>query len=359
MTIGGSVLLITGADGFVGKHILEQANHFESVVAFVLPKNLLKLQVFCQESLSDERYKRLSFVAADTFNMGALDSHIQKVTHVLHCIGEMRGSRPADYFEANVSCLERVLVYIRESASKQLKRIVLLSSQAVVGPGVDLKYLSEEAECLPLSAYGESKLAGEKLALKFAKDLPITILRPCSIYGPHDMCFLRSFKLAQKGQFGYLFDREKYFNLIYISDLVRAIFLALGDEKSGDEGSGEIYFISDEKTHDWQEFRSILGDIFKCTLREVFLGKYLAYPYLYFFDIKEFLFGRKDILNSIKARELQGKYWLCTSQKFRSKFGFAPLTSLKDGMQLTKNWYQKNGLLGEKKATLIQDTGAL
>ena len=79
---------------------------------------------------------------------------------------------------------------------------VLISSLAAHGPaGLDQPAV-ETDPCRPITAYGRSKLAAEKLV--WSRDWPFrtAILRPPALYGPRDREFLPLFKLALRGWTG-------------------------------------------------------------------------------------------------------------------------------------------------------------
>ena len=92
-------------------------------------------------------------------------------------------------FYGNVYACE--ILYERCLAiGSNLKSIIHLSSLAAAGPSAQGEPSQEHNPCKPVTYYGESKLAGEKIALKYSSQLPIVIIRPPVVYGPRERNFL-------------------------------------------------------------------------------------------------------------------------------------------------------------------------
>lgn len=332
-----SCLLITGADGFVGKNLLLKETDFERIVVHVLPHRLNNFEQFCSTQLPKSTQDKLIFIASDFNHLEGLKLYLPYLTNVIHCVGEMKGCIEEHYYEANVNCLKKLLDFFFENNPKQLQRIIVLSSQAAAGPCIDKTIKTEECLCEPASAYGASKLEEEVVAKNFLHKFPITILRPCSIYGRYDFCFLNLFKLAKAGWFGYLFSKEKLINMIHINDLVNAVYLSLNDK-----GSGNVYFISDGNIYSMNDIKEKLSKIYNKNLKDLFLKGMIAELYLLFFDIMEYFGASKNILNSIKSEELKKEYWLCSNQKIKETLHFSPKIDLETGLRETANWYSEN-----------------
>ena len=78
------------------------------------------------------------------------------------------------------------------------KRFVYLSSLAAAGPSCDGAPSKETGEPKPVSAYGRSKLEGERIVMRHKNTIPVTVIRPPAVYGPRDKDFYIFFKLLKK-----------------------------------------------------------------------------------------------------------------------------------------------------------------
>lgn len=127
-----------------------------------------------------------------------------------------------EYFETNVSWTRRVL-----SAVPKNCKTVMLSSQSAGGPTPDgLAAREELTPDAPLTWYGESKLAMERVVESEFSDRPITILRPPMILGARDSATLPLFQMAR----GIIRTKPglgmKHFSFLAVDDVVEAIFAA-------------------------------------------------------------------------------------------------------------------------------------
>src|SRR6185437_12148229 len=83
-------------------------------------------------------------------------------------------------------------------APSTVKKFVFVSSLEACGPSPDGLPVPADQEN-PVTAYGRSKLAAEKVVLSAQDDLSVVVLRPGAIYGPRDGEILEMFKSVQRG----------------------------------------------------------------------------------------------------------------------------------------------------------------
>jgi UDP-glucose 4-epimerase len=114
---------------------------------------------------------------------------------------------------------------------RTLKKVVYASSSSVYGQAE--KYpTSETALPLPMSPYGTTKLAGERLCYAYHKNygIPVICLRYFTVYGPRqrpDMAFARFIKsMTLKETMTVFGDGTQTRDFTYVTDIVRATILA-------------------------------------------------------------------------------------------------------------------------------------
>ena len=92
----------------------------------------------------------------------------------------------------------------------------------------------ETAPYKPGDHYQESKMEGEKLALRFFEehDFEGVVVRPVGIYGPGDTRFLKLFKFINNGRFRMIGKGDVLYHLTYVEDLVDGIILAGEKDKA-------------------------------------------------------------------------------------------------------------------------------
>lgn len=209
MTDDSSKALVTGANGFVGSHLVEALLHRGYRVRCLVRKtsNLRWLSGL-----------NVEYVYCDIAEKDSLRDAVRGVDFVFHCAGLTKARNREEYFKANAEGTKN-LVEVCLKHNPELKRFVYVSSQAAVGPGSDEKPLNEEAPCRPVTHYGESKLEGEKIVLAYVSRLPITIVRPPAVYGPRDTDILGFFKVANS-RFRVSFGLgQSFLSLVYVKDL--------------------------------------------------------------------------------------------------------------------------------------------
>jgi nucleoside-diphosphate-sugar epimerase len=323
--------LVTGANGFVGSHLVER----------LLSKGY---QVKCLvRKTSNLRWLsglEVEYVYADISEKESLKNVLKGVDLVFHVAGLTKAKSREDYLKAKCQGTKNLIEACLED-NPQIKRFVYISSQAAVGPGKNEQPLDEMAPCNPITDYGKSKLEGEKIVLKYSSKLPVTIVRPPAVYGPRDSDILSFFKVVNKGFKAFLGKGERYLSLCYVEDLIEGIILAAESPKA----IGQIYFIADDQIYSWGEAFQIIAKVLNkktVTLRipEVFL-----YIIAFVSENIAGLFRKSTSINMQKIKEITQKYWLCDVSKAKRELSFSPQYPLEEGAKKTVRWYREKGWL--------------
>jgi nucleoside-diphosphate-sugar epimerase len=159
-------LLLTGADGFTGKHI-----EFAAVAA---GHEILPLK-------------------ADLTNLQLVEKEIRasKPTHVIHlaAISDVNDSHQENYYQVNLFGTLNLLKAL-ESLEKIPEKVILASSANVYGANSG-QLIKESQEPKPVNQYAMSKLAMEYMSILHAERLPILFTRPFNYTGVgHDTRFV-------------------------------------------------------------------------------------------------------------------------------------------------------------------------
>ena len=181
----GKQVLVTGAGGFIGSHLVEILVHSGAQVqAFVRYNSrgdpgLLKM-------LPDEIYNQLQITAGDLRDLPALIAAMKTSEIVFH-LGALIAIpysyvHPAEFVESNVIGTLNVLLAGRENA---VNRIIHTSTSEVYGTAIRTP-IDENHPLQGQSPYSASKIGADKLAESFYRsyDLPVITLRPFNTYGP-------------------------------------------------------------------------------------------------------------------------------------------------------------------------------
>ncbi len=314
-------VLVTGATGFIGSHLTEALLRKGYTVKCLIRKT------------SDTKWiesQAVELFYGDCVDFESLREAVSDCDYVFHLAGLTKACREEDYFCVNVKGTENIVKAILASNSN-IRRFILLSSQAACGPSYDGKPVTEETPPRPVSHYGRSKLAAEEIVLK--EDIPFTIIRPPAVYGPRDRDFYMFFKLIKRGIFPY-WGKAKY-SMVYIDDLINGIILSAENEKA----IGKIYFLSDNKEHTNEEIAFCIAKIFNKNLTRVRIP-WAIMPFLA--SLGERISKGKSIFNRDKVRELSYNCWLCDCSKAVRELGYAPRVELQEGIKWTADWYRIN-----------------
>jgi dihydroflavonol-4-reductase len=189
----------------------------------------------------------------------------------------------------------------------------------------------------PISDYGASKLASQRIAQSFGTELPVTVVVPPAVYGPGDKDFLVYFKLIARGIMPVIGSKPRYLSLIYARELAEVIAALLRDTHA----PGGTYLADDGCVRTWDSIGAAIGNAMNRTARTVRLPSTLARCLGAVGDAGAKLTNRACLLNSQKIRELLQEAWTCSSQRLMEDFGYSPQYPLERGLAETLAWYRK------------------
>jgi len=246
---------------------------------------------------------------------------------VYHVAGLVAGRTPAELHAVNASATAGLADAC--AALESPPRLVHFSSLAAAGPVArDAPPRDEGESAAPVSRYGESKLAGDlELATRAAR-LPITVLRPAIVFGPHDTKVTQIFQMIALLRLHLLMGfRDPPLSLIHVTDLV-ALAIAAADRgrvlDGGSDGTG-IYHACDDREHPtYGQFGRLIG---RAMGRRVFVWPLWRWVGRIVGLAAETLFapdGKGNLHSLDKVREATVPSWACSSAKARAQLGFAP-----------------------------------
>lgn len=326
-------ILITGASGFIGSFIVEEALRREMEVwAAVRPTS-------SKRYLQDNRihFIELDFGSKETLKR-QLDGH--RFDYVVHAAGVTKCLDKADFKRINTDGTRHLVDALIE-LGMPLKRFVYLSSLSVYGaihehmPYQDIT----ENDCPhPNTAYGKSKLDAERYLDSIGNDFPYIILRPTGVYGPRERdYFLMAQSINRHVDFAVGFSRQDI-TFVYVLDVVQAVFLAF------DRGmSGRKYFLTDGEVYRSADF----SDLLKKEMGIGWMLRIVAPVWLLrivtFFGERISRLTHKPIaLNDDKYNILRQRNWRCDIEPTVDELGYHPHYKLAQGVKLTVMWYKRH-----------------
>lgn len=328
-------ILITGASGFIGSFLVEEAlkQGFE-VYAGVRETSDLSY-------LKDSRIKFFISDLADKYSIKLRLLEIGKFDYIIHNAGVTKTCYKKMFDLVNYQFTKNLIESLYETNHIPHK-FILISSLASYGPGNEktLSPIKETDKPKPVSLYGKSKLKTEQY-IKSLDDFPYLIFRPTGVYGPREKDYFTMYKNIKNGLEIYIGTKEQHISFIYITDLVNLLISAIKSDIIR-----KSYFVSDLNNYTTIEFNAIIKkELNKKTISLVvpkFLVKVIAYLNE---KLSCILFKKMTILNEEKYKELSQKNWLCDSSELVKDFNFKPKYDLEKGVHLAIAWNKKERLL--------------
>lgn len=321
-------VLITGASGFVGYHLIEEAlkNNLEVFVAIRKSSDVAHLKDL------DIKYTYPDFTSTEVLKDNIIKN---RYDYIIHAAGVTKARSTEEYNNINAGYTYNLALAAVES-NINLKKFVLMGSLAAIGPLNDLNgIITGDTTPNPVTAYGRSKLLAEQ-KLKSIEGLNYTILRPTGVYGPRDKDIFIFFNQVNNHLEPYIGNIQQKLSLIYVTDLAKATVKALyaGNKKAYNLSDGNFY-----SRYDLGKFSSeVLG---KKTLKfhlPVNFVKLIA-------NIAEKISSLRDkaaVLNVEKLNELMAANWNCDITPAKTDLEFSPAYDLKTGVAETIEWYKAN-----------------
>jgi nucleoside-diphosphate-sugar epimerase len=324
-------VLVTGASGFVGGHVVE-----------ALARNGIRPRCLVRRTSGLDFIKDWSpeLVFGDVTLPASLEPAVEGVAGIVHCAGVTRALSLPEYLRVNADgCGNLYRACLAKNPA--VRRIVHISSLAALGPSVAGQPAWEEQERRPVSNYGSSKLAGHLIAEAHMDRLPIVLLLPPAVYGPFDRAFLGLFACARRGFSPMIGRGERWASLVYAKDLARAVLLCLESEMA----TGRQYLLEDGCPHAWREVMAAIGRSMRkspiCIPIPLIAAKAAASVIGYAAKCR----GKAALFDRDRLKDFLQPSWTCSSARIRTELGFAPQYTLEQGMAETCRWYKERGWL--------------
>jgi NAD dependent epimerase/dehydratase len=183
--LSGKKILVTGADGFIGSHLVEQLVRSGASVRALVFYNSFNSWGWLDDAAADVRGK-FEVVAGDIRDPQFVRDTVRGCEIVLHLAAlisiPFSYLSPSAYIETNVNGTLNVLQAARDS---EVARIVCTSTSEVYGTAQYVP-IDEDHPLQAQSPYAASKIGADQLALSFQRSFgtPVTVLRPFNTFGP-------------------------------------------------------------------------------------------------------------------------------------------------------------------------------
>ncbi len=321
---------VTGATGFIGRHVL-RALRRRGWGATCLVRR--------KEAEPELRKDGWDVVAGDLADEDALRELVARTDLVFHVAGLTGGSARA-LARVNVDGSARVGRAAHRAAAA---RIVYVSSLAASGPSRRGEPLDKADRSAPISEYGRSKAEGERAVME--SGVPYTLVRPPAVYGPWDRGLLRLFRWALKGSVPMIGDGGQPLSLVFGGDLGEALVAAAERPAT----LNRVYHVAHPEVVTQRELIQSIGRALGRRVNLFPVPSGLARVVLELGGLASRLTGQRTPFTGDKASELLAPAWTCLSREFERDARWAAATALAAGLATTATWYRESGWLLAKR----------
>jgi nucleoside-diphosphate-sugar epimerase len=315
-------VLVTGATGFVGTHLVEALRRRDDDVT-ALVRSPAKAGPLASLGVQ--------LVSGDLADSEALARAAAGRDVVIHVAGLVAARNEAEFLRTNRDGTARLL---EAAAQGGVRRFVLVSSMAAGGPSAPGRPLSGAEPPRPVTAYGRSKLAAEELVR--AGDIPWTIVRPPMVYGPRDREVLKVFRLARYGIAPVFGDGTQELSAIHGADLASALIAS----STAPGAAGRLYYPCHPESFASAELVRAVGVTVGRRVRVIPLPSWLGAAALSVTGAVARATGRPTILTADKANEFFQPAWTGDPRPCMVETGWTPEYDLRSGLADTYRWYR-------------------
>ena len=318
-----SRILVTGGSGFIGTNLIESLRikgweicNFD----FKRPLNAKHASLFKQGDVCDS--SRLGSVLRDF-----------SPDYVVHLAARTDlDGRTVDDYAANTTGVRNIVEAVRRQPSVQ--RILFASSRYVHEterqPLTDCDYS-------PFTPYGESKVKGELIVRQASLEIPWSLVRPTSIWGPwFDIPYKGFFVAVRKGVYLHPSGEKLLKSYGYVGNVVFEIEKLL--EAPAELMNAKTFYVADYEPIEIREFGEAIRNAFQAPpIHEIPLGAMRTLAWAG--DTLKKLGMRNPPLTSFRLRNLrmQMVYDLSATETVAGPLPY----SMKEGVDLTVEWMKE------------------
>jgi nucleoside-diphosphate-sugar epimerase len=327
-------VLITGGTGFIGSRLaLNCLDNGNEVKVLGRENNQAEAE---NKRLIETRGAQV--ILESVTNKKAVFEAVHGVDVVYHLAAAQHEANVPDqiFWDVNVTGTKNML---EASVAAGVKRFVHGSTIGVYGFALEGS-VNEDSPLRPDNIYGVTKLEAENVVLSFQKELPVVIIRISETYGPGDRRLLKLFKGIKKNIFFMIGKGENMHHLIYIDDLIEALFLATESQNA----IGKIFVVAGKDALTSNEMVEVIAEQLGTKIPRFRAPLSL---FLVLAVITESILRPLRIQPPLHRRRMNffRKSFTFSQEEATRILGFLPKVGFEQGVGETKRWYEGMGYL--------------
>lgn len=321
--------IVTGGSGFLGSHLIE---------ALVARGEEVRALVRNTSKIDHLKHLGVELVYSDLSDVQSLRKATQGVERVYHCAALVADWGSWETFHAaNVIGVSNLLEAALDAG---VSKFIHVSSTDVYGHP---DYPAGESAPYRLRGwqYGDTKIEGERLVWSYyhKHDLPVTVVRPVSIYGPRSASLvLEIVELLKSGSMVHIGKGRQPAGLAYVTNVVDVLISAADSESS----VGQAYNASDGLDITWRQYVERLAKFAGVPNPRIVIPYRMAYLAGW---MMEKAYGALHIkarpLLTRMAVELLGTDQGFSINKARQELGYEPKVDFEEGMHRVEVWLRQ------------------
>jgi NAD dependent epimerase/dehydratase len=319
-------VLVTGADGFIGSHLVESLLDKGFEVKALSYYNSFNSWGWL-EGIKHQNLEIVSGDVRDYHFCNKISKDIDVVFHLAALISiPYSYISPDSYIDTNVKGTSNICLAAKNNG---VKKIIHTSTSEVYGSALYVP-IDENHPIQPQSPYSASKIAADAIAMSYFNtfDLPLVIARPFNTYGPRQSARAIIPTIISQIASGIeevkIGDLSPTRDLNFVKDTCNG-FLALS---KSDEVIGQVVNIG-------SNFEIKMGDLFK---KIAGLMNSKAIPV--------------EDIGRIRPSKSEVKRLWCDNTKIKKLTGFEPEYSLDKGLEETIEWFINTENLNKYKVNI-------
>ena len=333
------VILVTGAAGFIGYHVVKKMMNKKNVIIGIdslndyYDVNLKKKRIKNLLSISKKKKLNFTFKKLDLSNTKNLKKTFQKFkfSYIIHLAAQAGVrysiSNPENYVKNNLVGFSNI---IQEARLNKIKHLLYASTSSVYGSNRTLPFEEKHIADHPIQFYAATKRANELIAHAYSTlfKLPTTGLRFFTVYGPWgrpDMALFKFTKNITENKKIEVFNYGKHQrDFTYVDDIVNAVSL--------------LCFKIPKMKKNWDE----KNPISTTAPFEIFnIGNSKPIELMYYIKLIEKYLKKKAKIKFLPIQPGDIKKTFSSTKKLKKYINYSPKISAEVGVKHFVEWYKK------------------
>jgi len=308
-------ILVTGADGFIGSHLVELLLEQGYSVRALSYYNSFNFYGWLEDTYTRENLEIVSGDIRDSHFCNSICEGIDAILHLAALIGiPYSYVAPTSYIDVNVNGTINIC---HAALKNNVKKIIHTSTSEVYGSAKTIP-IPETHILQPQSPYSASKISADAMAKSFylSFDMPLVIARPFNTFGPRQSA--------------------------------RAVIPAIISQIAS--GNTEIQLGNTDTTRDFNYVHNTCDGFLALLESDKVIGETFNIGSGFEISIKDLILKISDIMGAkikvqvdekrIRPQKSEVERLCCDNNKIYSETGYTPKISLEEGLKKTVQWFQ-------------------